>query len=83
MLVVQVPVLVVLLVVLLHPLVRPQASWWRVQLLLGVINPLGRDANAESETSERRKEARREKDQVIEENAKISKLTLQKIRGDK
>ena len=45
MLVVQVSVLVVLRVVLVHALIRPQASWWRVKLLLRVVNPLERDEN--------------------------------------
>lgn len=39
-LVVQIPVLVVLLVVGLHALVWPQNPWWRVQLLLRVVDPL-------------------------------------------
>lgn len=40
-LIVQVPVLVLLLIVRLHALLWPQTSRGRVQLFLGVVNPLG------------------------------------------
>lgn len=62
MLVVQVPVLVVLLVVWLHALVWPQASRWRVQLLLRVVHPLrGEQTKMESEKIE---EAENEEEEV-------------------